>query len=327
MKQRTLTVELCLESARRFSIKSDWARADYASYHGAKKRGWFEVCTAHMVKGITSPVGRKCKRWTFQECLRDALKFSTVPDWKRELRRSWSFAKTHGWLSTCTAHMTKKEKNVWWKRTYTLESCKASATPFKKLRDWRRSDSGSYKEALTRGWLPQCVAHMDYHPKIKHTREEILQDAAKYSSIKAWGRFSPKLYHAARWNGWDTEAAVHMVSDCYSDAELRALKFCAYRIETSDHWRYYGITMNPERRKKQHLVFGSAVARHLRKNPGVTFSFEIVKRDLNGLEAIALEQELISTDKTPLLNRNAGGTLHGASRADLKRSILVNVSG
>jgi hypothetical protein len=48
-KATTWTKEKCHEIAKNYSTRTEWFRADANSYQTARKRGWLDDCSTHMV--------------------------------------------------------------------------------------------------------------------------------------------------------------------------------------------------------------------------------------------------------------------------------------
>jgi hypothetical protein len=192
-----------MESAAPFKTKGEWAKADNRAYQKAHAEKWVE-CTAHMTPGH-----RHNGALTLEHCKADALKYGSRKEWVRAPGGAYDKAYKNGWLPQCCAHM----KSTW--RTYgilTLESCMKSAAPFKTVGEWIAARRNDYRRAHSKGWLPQCTAHMKFSrlPNGSWTFEACLADALKYTSRSEWQRASCGAHKAACKNGWLPQCTAHM---------------------------------------------------------------------------------------------------------------------
>ncbi len=95
-------IENVKAKALTFSTKSEWNSKSSASYRAAKKNGWFEEISASL-QTIRKPNGF----WTKEKCLEEALKYSSVKEWKENNGSSYNSAKLIGWYDECVKHMKK----------------------------------------------------------------------------------------------------------------------------------------------------------------------------------------------------------------------------
>ena len=70
-------------------------------------------------------------------------------------------------------------------------------------------DTRYYNKAKKEGWYDECVAHMT-HLKKKRTKEECLNEAKKFKTIKEWKERSPKTYGYASRRDYYGECTSHM---------------------------------------------------------------------------------------------------------------------
>ena len=103
-KQSEWTLEMCKAKAINYKTKKQWESKSRSSYRAAKKNGWFDECTAHMVLSVY----RKPKNyWTLELCKAEAIIYKTKSDWKSKSYSSYNFAQKNDWLTECTAHMVR----------------------------------------------------------------------------------------------------------------------------------------------------------------------------------------------------------------------------
>lgn len=151
------TKEKVIESASKYTNLSDWQKNNPTAYAKAKKKGWFNECTAHMPKP---------KRWTYDLCAESAKKYSTIMDWVNNDSGAYNFAKRHGYVDELTKHMVRKNH-----QKYTLEECITIAKNFKSVSEWNKNSSGSYSAAWKNGWIKECTKHMKYKYETNQVNE------------------------------------------------------------------------------------------------------------------------------------------------------------
>jgi hypothetical protein len=98
------TFEKCKESALKYSSKAEWRKNQNAAFLAAKKKGFLEICHAHMDEG-KKPNGY----WNIERCKEVALKYSSKTEWHRSQDKSaYAYAKINGFFEICCDHMIKK---------------------------------------------------------------------------------------------------------------------------------------------------------------------------------------------------------------------------
>jgi very-short-patch-repair endonuclease len=99
------TLERCIEDAKQYQTKAQWASAKRSGYTIASKNGWLEECTSHMISDMRK-VGIQ-RVWTLEKCLELARSCSTRAEFKRASGSAYQRARVNGWLEECCAHMAK----------------------------------------------------------------------------------------------------------------------------------------------------------------------------------------------------------------------------
>lgn len=95
------TKEKCIIDAMKYQHKKEWSDNSTA-YSVARKHGWLDECTKHMVRPIVHN-----KKWTLDKCKQEALKFEFRRDWYNNSRSSYITAVRNGWLNVCGHHLKK----------------------------------------------------------------------------------------------------------------------------------------------------------------------------------------------------------------------------
>ena len=152
------TKERCIENAKKFTNITDWSTANSTPVTNARANGWYDECTAHMIR-VSKPAGY----WLIKEnCLAEALKYDKVKDWSNLSSASYSQSRKNGWYDECTAHMVsiKKPSGYW-----TKERCMEEARKYTTRKTWEKCKNGSLHAAKKMGWYDECTKHMKKYGK------------------------------------------------------------------------------------------------------------------------------------------------------------------
>lgn len=99
------TKERCIEEANKHKTFREWTLSSKGSVNAATKNGWYDECTAHMLKTKTTGY------WNVKEnCIEEALKYKNKLEWFKNSSGSVMGAKRNGWYAECTAHMPDRLK-------------------------------------------------------------------------------------------------------------------------------------------------------------------------------------------------------------------------
>jgi len=143
------TLETCKEDALKYKTKEEWRQNSSGAFTIASKKGWSEDCCLHMISERVP-----YNFWTKEECIKNALQFTTKTEWKKSKNSSYSKALTNGWMNQCSAHMDV----LMLKRT--LNECKEDALLYNTKNEWKQQSYNTYQTAQKNGWLDECGAHM-----------------------------------------------------------------------------------------------------------------------------------------------------------------------
>jgi hypothetical protein len=97
------TKEKCIEEALKYDSQYKWKENSNSSYGAAYKNNWVKECIKHMIQ-YRKPNGY----WTFERCLEEALKYTSVIEWKINDVASQSAAYRSNFYNECIKHMKKK---------------------------------------------------------------------------------------------------------------------------------------------------------------------------------------------------------------------------
>lgn len=194
-RKRVHTLESCQQTAQKFRTRQEWRNKDPRSYGAAKKAGWLEQCTGHMLA--------QRRNLTRSICINSAKQYSTIGDWQKADNSAYVTARKHGWIQQCTQHMLVTRQSV------SFERCFQSAQRYKTRSAWEKGDLGAYKGALKHGWMDECAKHMTAMRQ-SHTKEDCLLIASRYTTITEWRMGDPATYAAAKHYGWLKDVSAHM---------------------------------------------------------------------------------------------------------------------
>lgn len=98
------TFETCLQEAKKYKWKSDWARKSPGSYLASQRHGWFSA-----IKTLFKPKPRPASVWTHDRCAERARMFKSVSEWQYNAGDvSYQTARINGWLASIKAEYFPK---------------------------------------------------------------------------------------------------------------------------------------------------------------------------------------------------------------------------
>jgi isopentenyldiphosphate isomerase len=184
--------------------------------------------------------------WTKGKCHKEALKYKSKIDYQKYSKDAYLAAFRNNWLGDITKHMIRptNQNKIWYKR-----NCKIEALKYKSRTEFYCGSIGAYKAAHKNHWLDEVCSHMlsKRKPKNYWTKENVLNEALKYTSKKDFHKNSKAAYVAASKNDWLNSVCKHM-KICGN-----ILSRCVYVYEFSDNYAYIGLTCDDNRRQKEHL--------------------------------------------------------------------------
>lgn len=151
----------------------------------------------------------KNKKWTFELCKAEALKYSRRSKWMRGNGSSYNIARSKGWFEECIKHMAPKHTATKW----TFEICKQDALKCSTKVEWAKLNSSSLRTAYKKGWIDELTAHMNKSKStnIHWTFELCKQEALKHKHRGDWENQSGSSYRMAKNHKWLDELCLHMV--------------------------------------------------------------------------------------------------------------------
>jgi len=232
------TKERCVEDASKYKTRSEWIK-NSGAYEIARVSGWLSECAGHMFIKKQNPTGF----WTKENCLKEALKYKTKSEWRKNGAGSYDTALTKkNWYNECTTHMIQihKPKGYW-----TKERCVEDALKYDTKQKWRKNSGGSYSMALKKkDWFKECTTHMKFREKkpagFWENKENCLKEALKYSTKSEWSKNSNASYYSTKKYGWYDECISHMDEIQKPNHYWNDKKLCmeeALKYKTKSEWQ------------------------------------------------------------------------------------------
>ncbi len=199
-----------LHSANQCQTLQDWVKKYSTAATSARKNGWFDEATSHMVSSRV-----KLGYWKIKEnVIKSAKEFKTLSEWSQEYSSAVTQARKNDWFDEATSHMTKKKAPIGhWK---IKENVIDSATKYENSSDWAINEGAAYNSARKNGWFDEVTSHMQN--KIKaltkwQIKDNVIDSAKKFQSVSEWHKHASGAVASSRKNGWHEEATSHMVTD------------------------------------------------------------------------------------------------------------------
>jgi len=205
---------------------------------------------------------RSVSSYTKNEILIISRKFSNRTDFHNHARPIWRAAKILGVYYECTAHMREKQKP---KGYWTKKLCQIEALKFVTRYDFFKFGSAAYQAAKKSGWLNEICAHMQEVRKSRgHWRnlDNLLSEAKKYKSRKAFAKGAPGAYGAASEMDVLDFVCKHMPS--MGNLKRRLV----YAWEFPGKVVYVGLTQDVEDREKRRKNSASDAVMIYRRKTG-----------------------------------------------------------
>lgn len=266
--------EKILDTAKLYSTRSEWAKAEPTAYSKAHKMGLLEIACSHM-----HSVGSKWRRCVYVIRVKASKKRYVGLTYKLERRfrdhlssnRFLKILKDQGEDAVRIRQLTpyvnadvasKLEAYVlfWYQskgyeilnRTsagglggvdikWTKEAIHADALKYSSLAEWIAAKTGSYAAASAKGLLETASAHMDRKWEKKWSKQVIAEEAKKFNSFSEWKTHSPLSFVAATNHGWikDAEVVGHLKKGVVYNRKwnIDAVLLDAKKYSTKSDWK------------------------------------------------------------------------------------------
>lgn len=241
------TKEKIKQEVLKYTYKNEWREKSPNSFNAAWRLG----IRQELSKLLKNKIRKKTKAhiWSDEKVLNEAKKYSTRSEWYKNSVGSYQRASKQNLMEEATKHM--KDTRVpegYYNRSRILSISKE----YKFTNDWMNNDYNSYAWAIKNYTSKdkEIFGHLKHIKRgiAKWTKENVLKDALKYSTLQEWRRNSGSAEGSARKHGWIKEATKHM------EVVGTLFKRCLYSIRVKNHKIIYiGLTYRFNRRISDHL--------------------------------------------------------------------------
>ena len=144
------TKERVIEDAKNYNSRSEWRNKSSAAATMAKRNGWYEEATSHMLLLVDH------SKWTKNAVLAEAKNYASRSDWSNSKNGSYGAALRNGWLEEAALHMTRPDMARKWTKSKVIEDAKKYET----RGEWHKASGHAAHLAIKRGWHDEATAHM-----------------------------------------------------------------------------------------------------------------------------------------------------------------------
>lgn len=121
--------------------KKEFRTKFYLAYISAHQRRILDI--------IQKDLNQNRVMWTYDLVKTEALKYSTVSEFRSSAGGAFNFAVRTGTLRTVCAHMTKRTRHRF---KWTLKTAFENARKYKNYNEYRRAKGSSCRQAERKGW-------------------------------------------------------------------------------------------------------------------------------------------------------------------------------
>jgi len=147
------TKEMCKEEALKYGTKSEFRKNTNGAYNAARKNGWLDEITSHMVE-----LQKPSMYWTKKKCQEEALKYNTRTDFQNGSSSAYQKSMRNGWLDDICSHMEQLIKPI---DSWTFDECKKEALKYNTRTDFRIKSHGAFQASIKNGWYKEICSHMN----------------------------------------------------------------------------------------------------------------------------------------------------------------------
>ncbi len=187
----------CYSEALKYDKISHFEKCARGAYEGAKRNGWLQDVTAHMIRD-NKPAGF----WTKSQCKEEASKYQTKAEFVNKCASAYVTASKNGWLDEIASHMDAiiAPKGFW-----TIERCRSLAEKYQSMSEFRKNEPKAYCASKRNGWLDEVcdgLTRRKRKPNGYWTFERAQEEAKKYKIKEEFKKASGGAHRVALDNGW-----------------------------------------------------------------------------------------------------------------------------
>lgn len=141
------TIERCKETALLYSNVTSFQKEQPGAYNAAKKNGWLKD-----YDWFVSPQ-RPHGYWSRENCYKEAQKYTTSVDFKKNCSAAYNKAYRNGWLADYCWFITDKKPNGYW----TAKRCEEESHKYTSRKEFQKSCPSAYHVSRENKWLDSYV--------------------------------------------------------------------------------------------------------------------------------------------------------------------------
>jgi predicted GIY-YIG superfamily endonuclease len=283
----------------KYTKLSTFTKENPQAYNVLRRKGRekFDEFTSHMQK-LRTP-------FTDDELRKIALKYNNYTEFHNNEASAEQSARKRGkeFYNDITKHFVKLKRDP-----YTFDEIMNIVLKYDTIGELQRNNNSVYLIARTRGWINEVSKHMK-SSKTFWTLDDVRKIAKQYYNKKEFKEGNPRAYNWSTVNLTDKEydeITQHM--EPLGNLDNRMI----YVFEFSDNSAYVGLTLNYEKRFKQHMSsVKSPVNRHIIETTLIP-TFKKVTDYINKEDAVITEGKTLEQYKKngwKILNRKKTGDL------------------
>jgi hypothetical protein len=149
------------------------------------------------------------KHKNYKKCKSLASKSNGLFDWYRNHRNSYNLAVENNWQRDIAKDLKWKILRI----TRTYDECKAIASSYQRLVEWKNGDDPSYRCAVRRKWQRQIAEDLQWKIRASYTGvqyEDCKAFASEYSSLHEWRREHSSSFAHAYSKNWQRSIALDL---------------------------------------------------------------------------------------------------------------------
>ncbi len=188
------TIERIREDSLKYVNIGQWSHSSGGAYTASIRLGINEECCSHMELKM-KPKGY----WTEEKVIKESAKYSCPTEWQKCDSGSYNAARRLGVYDKCCELSYSMKKLI----RRTNDDILAISKTYKNVKEWKQNDINSYRSALVRGIINECVSHMPKRGQLKRkwTFDICKKDIGNQTKSQ-WMNNNFPAYKSACINGW-----------------------------------------------------------------------------------------------------------------------------
>ena len=235
----------CLEIAKECKCSSEMERKNVAAYNNARRKGWLKDYVWFL--STREVKSRSATKWTREKCFKEAYKYKSRGELKRNNPTVYRKARQNGWLIDYSWF------EVRWEKKWDYESCKEESKRFSSRGEFSEKSPSAWYVAKKNGWLDkfewlQPLKKADGYWNKENCYNVALRCACSSEMSRRYGG----AYNVARKNGWVDDYFWFETPKIKAlDKQLQSYVIYAYEDQTNKTC-YVGLTKNLKKRHASH---------------------------------------------------------------------------